>query len=105
MRKLIVKPRKSKLKIPVLDDGIELDEVRRLRNALLVMANIDPGWMCWVEKNIPKWENLTWKRRMIERRARLLVTRHYSFLGRCHQLGIIYSNHYFMDDGSLKTYL
>jgi hypothetical protein len=105
MRKLTVKPRKSQLKIPILEDGIALDEARRLRNALFALANMDPGWMFWIEKNIPKWENRRWQRRMIERRARLLVTRRYSFLGRGHQLGVIYSDYYFTDDGCLKTYL
>jgi hypothetical protein len=105
MRKMTVKPRKSRLKISVFDDGIRDDDERRLRNALFAMANMDPSWMWWVEKNIPKWEGLTWKRRMIERQARILSAKHYCFLGWGYQLSVIYSDYYFTDDGHLKTYL
>lgn len=106
MRRATVKPRKTGRKMPIFDDGISLDEGRRLRNALLALALLDPGWMWWVEKNIPKWAGLTWKRRMIERRARVLSARRYGFiLGWGQRLNIIFSDLYFTDDGNLKTYL
>lgn len=91
--------------MPLFDDGVDLDDARRLRNALVALASLDPGWMWWVERNIPPWESLAWKRRMVERQARLLCARQYRFLGWGVQLKMIYADYYFRDDGSLKTYL
>ena len=105
MRKLTVKPRKSRAKIPVFDDDTRFDEGRRLRNALFALANMDPGWMFWVEKNIPKQLNSEPKRRWIERQARVKVAKRYSFRGWGCQMAVIYSDFYFTNDGDLKMYL
>jgi hypothetical protein len=105
MQKLTVKPRKIKQKVPMLADGISGNPRRRLRNALLALALSDPGWMWWVERNIPKKINLLPLVRMVERRARAVSARHYAFFGWGYQMGIIYSDFYFTDEGHLKTYL
>lgn len=105
MRKMTVKPRKSGLRAPIVEDGIEYNDFRRLRNAMRALVEMDARWIWWVEKNIPVRENLRWKRRMIERRARFLLANRYRFLGKGFQNEIVYSDLYFTDDGSLKTYL
>jgi hypothetical protein len=91
--------------IGITDDGLAGDEARRLRNALVALASLDPGWMWWIEKNIPKMMPFPQKRRRVERQARLLLTRNYQFTGCRLKLGIIYSDYYFTDEGNLKTYL
>lgn len=106
MRRITVRPPKHGGKrIAMESDGITGDELRRLRNALLVLSRLDAGWMWWVEREVPRVRPLVWKRRIVERRARMLTVRGYGFLGWGAQLGIIYSDYYFTDDGSLKTYL
>jgi hypothetical protein len=105
MKKLSVKPRKSKLKQPVFDDDIRFDDARRLRNALFALANSDPGWMWWVERYVNKWLSLREKRVMVERQARLKLTKNYKFLGCSLQASVVYSDLYFTDDGNLKMYL
>jgi hypothetical protein len=105
MKKLTVKPRNSKIKKPVFDDDIRFDDARRLRNALFALANMDPGWMWWVEKNVHKKLPLYKKRILVERYARLKLTKNYQFLGCSLQAGVIYSDLYFTDDGHLKMYL
>lgn len=61
------------------------DPARRLRNALLALTRSDPRWMTWVEQNIPN--NAISKPtqqtlQLIETRARALVLKSYSYLGR-----------------------
>jgi hypothetical protein len=103
--RLSVTPRRIREKIACLDDGIRADGRRRLRNAVLALASLDPGWMWWIEKNIPKQMTLDLKTRQIERRARLKLAKRYLFLGWGWQLDLIYSDYYFTDDGNLKLYL
>jgi hypothetical protein len=105
MQKLSVKPRKIRLKAPKTDDDIRFDEVRRLRNALIALARLDPRWMWWVEKNTRNDMKLRSRRLIVERQARLMLTRNYQFLGCRLQTGVIYSDLYFTDDGNLKMYL
>jgi hypothetical protein len=105
MQKISVKPRRIAKRVPPDDSRLAFDDHRRLRNALLALAELDPGWMWWVERNIPKWESLTWKRRMVERQARALSVKRYSFLGQGWKLDVIFSDYYFTDDGALKLYL
>ena len=73
----------------------------RLRNALLVLSASDPGWIYWVENNVPL--NLTVRQvtRLIERRARALAVRGYSF-SRGQWLAIVYSDAPFNELGSLQ---
>jgi hypothetical protein len=105
MQKITVKPKKIKQKIPLFDDEIRFNMARRLRNALLALAYLDPGWMYWVERNIPKTMNMLPKTRQIERQARLKLAGYYKFLGSGAQSAMIYSDFYFKDNGDLKTYL
>lgn len=72
---------------------------RRLRNALLALANSDQKWMIWVEREV----NLRWDiqriTRLVEARARALYLKHYPDLNRtC----LIFRDTPFSDTGALK---
>lgn len=95
----------------MIDDGIEFDDWRRLRNALIALATLDPGWILWVERHVPTKMGQAGTprdprimRRIVERQARKLVMRGYSFLGSGFTQGVIDSDLYFTDDGTLKAY-
>ncbi len=85
------------------------DWPRRLRNALLALARLDPSWMIWVDQNIlPSWltpyPRDVWEvqtARMIEARARALLLKQYHFFGFCHVGYLIFADWPFQDDGSL----
>ena len=91
--------------MPMINENIQSDDARRLRNAVLAMALMDRGWMWWVERNIPRRADLHSRRIWVERRARVLVANNYGSLGRGTWLAIVESDYYFTDDGNLKTYL
>jgi hypothetical protein len=104
MRRLSVKPKRISNKISMIDDGIAFDDARRLRNALLALAQMDVGWMFWVERHVPRRMSVKITRMMVEQRARQLSAQTYSFLGNALVRGITESDYYFTDDGNLKTY-
>jgi len=105
MKRLSVKTRRIAKKIGITDDGLMRDDERRLRNALIALASLDPGWMWWVERNLSKSLPFPQKRQWVERQARLLLTRNYQFTGCGIKLGIIYGDYWFTDEGDLKMYL
>ena len=112
MQKITVRPKKRIAKTPLVDDDIKFDEWRRLRNALIALAELDTGWIAWVERHVPsRMTGLDGQadpriaRRVVERQARKLVMRSYSFLGPGFTKTVIESDCYFNDDGSLKTNL
>lgn len=74
---------------------------RRLRNAALALALSDPGWMAWIERNVPKQIEPQKAIRIIEPRARALVLKQYSFFGRQYIGGLIFRDWPFTDDGNL----
>lgn len=81
------------------DVSVRYDWPRRLRNALLGLAGLDPGWMYWVEQ-VPLDLPLDEYTRIIERRARALLVKRYKFPpGHCQ--AIIYSDTPFSDRGNL----
>jgi hypothetical protein len=104
MRKLSVKPKRITHKMPEVDDGIAFDDQRRLRNALVALAEMDPAWMIWVERHVPKRTSTKITRMIVERRARQLSARVYSFLGPGFARGLTDSDCYFTDDGNLRAY-
>lgn len=72
---------------------------RRLRNALLALAQLDPGWMVWVEREVnPRW-SLERVMRLVEARARILTLRHYGPLAKP---GNYFSDMHFSDSGALR---
>ena len=100
------KPSHTGRRIPPCNDSLRYDDQRRLRNALLALADLDPGWMAWIERNIPKELQLRYTRVQIERHARLLVVRRYAgMFGNHIANALTYSDLYFNDDGSLKATL
>jgi len=103
--KLSVKPKRIKHRIGPQFDDIERDDSRRLRNALLALADLDRGWMDWVDRHVSRLITVKAQRVIIERRARTLLSARYGFMGWGSRLGIIYSDFYFTDDGALKMYL
>ncbi len=112
MKKISAMPKKRVTKIPSADDNIRFDEWRRLRNALIALAALDAGWIVWVERHVPSRMMGTGgqpdpriARRVVERQARNLVMRGYSFLGAGFTKAVIESDCYFTDDGNLKMYL
>lgn len=106
MSRLSVKPKRISRRIPPDNNSLRFDDRRRLRNALLALADLDPGWMAWIERNIPKELQLRYARVQVERHARLLVVRRYAgMFGRHIANSLTYSDLYFTDDGNLKTTL
>lgn len=103
--KMSVKPKRIKKRIGPQLDEIEFDDVRRLRNALLALVELDRGWMAWVDRHVSRSITVKAQRVVVERRARALVSARYGFMGWGSRLGIIYSDFYFTDDGALKMYL
>lgn len=104
MKKLSVKPKRITHKIPAIDDGIAFDDQRRLRNALVALGEMDPAWMMWVERHVPRRMSVKITRMIVERRARQLCARVYSFLGPGFERGLTDSDYYFTDDGHLRAY-
>jgi hypothetical protein len=84
---------------------LKYDHERRLRNALLCLAQNDPRWMVWVQNNfkprqvIGKKELLT-----IEARARFIVLKAYGYFGR-QNIGELCLRHdwCFTDSGALSA--
>ena len=75
---------------------------RRLRNALIALAGSDPAWMVWLESEIdPDVMDVIGITRMVEARARTLVLRRHSFLGRLTIGDLIFRDWPFGDDGAL----
>jgi hypothetical protein len=78
------------------------DWPRRLRNALIALANMDPGWMIWVEKNLPSPCPMPDGVRVVETRARaLMLWRGYNYLGESTIRDIISQDRPFGDQGQL----
>jgi hypothetical protein len=81
------------------DLDLRYDWPRRLQNALLALSRMDPGWICWVEGNIPrKQKNIRQITRKIERQARVLACRNYGFSSG-QWLSIVYSDTPFSERG------
>jgi hypothetical protein len=82
---------------------LRYDYARRLRNALLCLAQSDPDWMIWVEREIkPRW-SLQRITRLVEARARTLVLKQYSFFHRQNISDLIFRDGWFFTDrGSLS---
>ena len=104
MRKISVNPKRIKNKIPSVDDSIAFDDQRRLRNALIALEKLDPGWMVWVEQNISRKAELREQRQLVERQARILMIKGYSFLWHGFTEQVIDADIYFTDTGDLKAY-
>jgi hypothetical protein len=86
-------------------DQIADDDARRLRNAMRVLAELDPHFLWWLERNIPQNMPLRIARIHTERQARVLLGNKYGHLGKSAWLGIVYGDFYFTDSGNLKLYL
>lgn len=78
------------------------DWPRRLRNALIALTDLDPGWMIWIENNIPPHLPMPDDVRRIEKRARrLLLWKGYKYLGESTIRDIIAQDRPFGDQGQL----
>ena len=106
MKKISVTPKHITHKIPAINDGIEFDDWRRLRNALIALASLDVGWLAWVDQHVPSklLGDPRIARRIVERQARKLTTENYSFWSKGFLQAIIDSGYYFTDDGNLRIY-
>ena len=76
---------------------------RRLQNALLALANSDPQWMIWVEKNV----NLRWSlpriTRLIEAYTRARFLKPHGYFGRQQISSLIFRDDWcFTDRGTLS---
>jgi len=76
---------------------------RRFQNALLCLAQSDPHWMIWVEKNIKQDQVIGMRELMlIEARARMFVLRAYGYFGRKKIGDMIFRHDWpFTDNGNL----
>ncbi len=79
------------------------DWMRRLRNALMVLAGLDPQWMIWVERELPSPSlgGLPFTARLVEARARALLLKQYRYLGMQAIGDLIFKDWPFNDDGNL----
>jgi hypothetical protein len=76
---------------------------KRLQNALLALANSDPQWMIWVEKNV----NLRWSlpriTRLIEAYTRARFLKPHGYFGRQQISSLIFRDDWcFTDRGTLS---
>lgn len=111
VKKLSVTPKHIKTKIPTIHDGIEFDDWRRLRNALIALADLDPAWMLWVERHVPgKMVGIGTRhdpriaRIIVEQRARVLLAKRHTASGTYFVRSILNGGYYFTDDGNLKMH-
>lgn len=105
MSRLSVKPKRISHPIPPVSGDLRFDDARRLRNALRALSQLDPGFLWWIERTIPQGLPRFYIVRQVERRARLLVMRHYGgIIPRGQKISIIYSDMFFNDDGNLQAY-
>jgi hypothetical protein len=104
MKRLSVKPKRIRERIELTDDSIRYDDARRLRNALSVLIERQADWMDWVDRWVPRSLPLRQKRVIVERQARLVISKNYKMLSWGVRLSMIYSDYYFTDGGSLKMY-
>jgi hypothetical protein len=85
---------------------LQLDEERRLRNALTALALADVGWLAWLERETPprlpanrdKFISLT---RLVEARARVVVLTRYRAIIRIPLSRVIERDWAFDDNGCL----
>ncbi len=79
------------------------DPKRRLRNALLCLAQSDPGWIVWVEENLPRRGLRERDVVLVEARARARVLKDYNYLGR-QEIGSLLFRHDwpFTEEGALS---
>lgn len=82
---------------------LQNDWPRRLRNALLNLAQHDPRWMTWVEQEIdPESMGLVEITRLIEARARIRTLKAHSYFGRtCIGNYIFRDDWFYTDRGNL----
>lgn len=91
----------KKVSNPITGDDIDVrcNWMRRLRNALIALSQLDPGWLYWVECQVPRRGRLDRTTRLVEARARALL------LGRLFpsrwRSGMIFADIPFGDDGDL----
>ena len=83
---------------------LRYDYERRLRNALLCLAQCDPHWMQWLEKNFTPHQQIGRKELlMIEARARHIVLRAHGYFGRMYIGEMIFRHDWpFTDSGALS---
>ncbi len=76
---------------------------RRLRNALMVLALQDPGWMSWIEAEIdPARMSMQSITVLVEARAKASIMQRYAWFGRSGAAHLLfYANYYFGDTGNL----
>jgi hypothetical protein len=83
---------------------LRFDYLRRFRNAVYAISQMDQRWMIWVEQNLP--ENGMIRMRellLVEARARTLVLKAHGFFGRKYIGDLIFRQHWaFTDSGSLS---
>lgn len=82
------------------DVDLRYDWPRRLRNALAALGEMDPGWLGWIEREIPQGLTVRETARLVERQARVLVCRQYGFTWG-QWLAIVYSDTPFSEHGLL----
>lgn len=75
----------------------------RLRNALIALANSDPQWMIWVEKNVNRRWSLPRITRLIEAYTRARFLKPHGYFGRQQISALIFRDDWcFTDRGTLS---
>jgi hypothetical protein len=79
--------------------ALRYDWHRRLRNALLALAMMDPGWMAWAEADIDEQRmSVQAITRLVEGRAGACVLKHHQWLGRARAGALLFDNGFMFND-------
>jgi hypothetical protein len=76
---------------------------RRLRNALIALAAMDPQWMIWIEEHVASPCHVPAAAKVVELRARELMAQGYRYLGDSMVCNIIEGDRPFSDNGNLVS--
>lgn len=94
----------EKHQMPSVDMDLHINCVRRLRNAMIALTDLDPHWLTWVERNIPRSSTVEYRMRMVESRARAILLRRHHFFGYESEVGfLIFKDWPFNDKGNLSA--
>ena len=84
------------------DETLRVDYVRRLRNAVAALIDLDEGWLLWLWWHVPVDASTEAAMRLVERRAKtLFIEQHHWTMDSWAKNRIIEGDRCFREDGVL----
>lgn len=84
--------------------SLQADMPRRLRNALYALQELDPRWMAWIERELPRRiQDLPAVTRLVEARARTLLMGRHHFFDLPKIGGLLFSDDWLFTDRNTLT--